>query len=65
MNTRRNERETPKITNFVGGRGHGSNQGIGIQTFSYELIAKSNSLTRLGRKHLQEEEVSFSRSLNH
>ena len=45
MNTRRTQRETPRITNFASGRGHGYNPVLGRPTFIYELIARVDSST--------------------
>ena len=45
MDTKRKEHEIPKSTNFVGGRGHGINPGLGRETFIDELITISDSST--------------------
>ena len=45
MNTRRQEYEIPKSTNFAGGRGRVNNPGLGRETFIDELISLGDSST--------------------
>ena len=46
MNRKGKEHETPKNTNPIGGRVHGSKPGLGRETSIDELITRVDSNTR-------------------